>query len=1333
MSRLASLLASRERRIAAAIVAFGIVLALVVLVATRGSKTENAGSPVTRLATTVGDLRVLHAQVTVRGEAVRDDARLREGDVLTTGAGGRARIRLDDGTVLVVDGAAELTLKGPRVTLGRGRLFVQSGFASRAEIAVLDAVTTVSSSAAAFDADEGARGRPKVYCARGELVVQASGKSVRVASGETATFEKAGVKVAPEAAFDDWTGGLAVPWSGERGAVSAIAEVWGGAGDADPGAPLVVRTEKVDVQIDGEVATTRTRTTYFNGSDRTLQADVRMALPPGAIVSRVARLDEGATNESGATVQIGNRTAGATAASSRLEWAGGGFLRGSLLGVAAGATTELVVEWVEWLTEKNGRATYRFPMASDTEAPMVGSLDVRVHGSGIATWLSASSGTTVTDGGIELHRADARPTGDLVVELVPKLVRRGAARAYVANAPEPGEDPYVLVRTEVPERADKGVTLALVVDTSSSMGPALLETERATVSAVLEALGPDDAVVVLTADQSTHVMGPAQPSAVTPELRLTIDKALGSVHAGGASNLGLALEQAADLLDAASDRAGAGMVVYIGDGRPTVGESDARELRKRLARRPGGVPRLGALAVGQGADRWLLAELVAGAGPVYDVTDRPDAARASAALVADALTSTVRDVSLVTGAEVDRVYPRDARTVIAGGTVTTVGRLRGPLPRQIELRYRKGKELVSEMLAVDVPAAAEGADVAKRWAAQRIEESVTHADGVEPAIALAKKAQLLTPWTGFFWNGDASLPWDRRLLGLSPTLDTTFAARVQPAPPPPALLFEPPPSFDGEASIEEAAEIAARHSLDASLGAMVACRDARASVRPGLGGDLRIDVVVAADGHATKVAVTAQRPQDNDVTFNRCIQVVVNAVAFLGAGVSVNVRHEVSLPAGQTSRRTECSVASTLPLAVKRGIWRARHAAGSLDYETASHACELPRWSDRRALLGILVTGIDAATAARLATRLGALGETDAAAFVRQELLRQVNLGTTSEAELRRLLIDDEPKIDRALDKAYRAARTDDARLAVLRRFLRLAPHSPLGRRLLLALLESANDRPALLASIDQIRNDAFADAGLLAECASILRRLGLDDEGRRAFGELIERAPSDPWTLAYVGDRLRAEGLHEDALAAYERLDRAMPDDPAVSLRLALAHAGAGRLDVATRLLDRVAQTGGRGDDGRLGELASVVSASLLARARQDSPAAAADALLARRLAQTPLPDVASVILVRTPLADDRVQVLVARQLADKDEVPADLDAPAMGLAAVRIERGGGIARIRLKRPAGLAGSRPVRGVVTALVMGADRSRPRLVTREVEVPEGTRGTELRWTGEVFE
>jgi tetratricopeptide (TPR) repeat protein len=1285
------------------------------------------------IRTTVGDVQVLHADVTVRGRDVRGSARLDDGDDIKTGDSGRARLRLDDGTIVVVDARTDLSLRGERLTLARGRIFVQGGTSARTEVALGGGgggVVTVVASAAAFEAGSTA----KAYCARGELVVAAGGKTPHVASGETATFAANDVKVAPETAFDDWTGGLAAPWSGEKAPASAIAELWGENGPTEPGAPLVVRTEKVDVTIEGEVALTRTRTTYFNGSDRNVKADVRMALPEGAIVSRVARLDEGGLSEHEASIGASARNVGNTSSGSGLEWAGGGWVRGTLADVGPGKTVDLFVDWIEWLPERDGRATYRFPMASTDTAPMVGGLSVRVTSQSPAQWLSASSGAQVTGGGIELHKADLRPTGDLVVELVPEVTRAGAARAYVQPgraAGQDGEDPYLIVRTEVPDLPPTGVTLALVVDTSSSAGTALLETERAAVDALLESLGPKDSVVVLAADQDTRVIGPDKPAPVTPELRARIGQELGKVQAAGASNLGLGLERAADLLDAQESSSG-GMVVYLGDGHPTVGEATARDIRQRLSRRQTGVPRLGAIAVGQGADRWMLAELVAGAGPVYEVLDRPDAARAGAALVAEALTPSLRDVSIVLGPTVDRIYPRDARTARAGSTITVAGRLRGAPPKQIGLRYRRGTELVEETRPLQVlpaPTIAQD-DVSRRWAEQRIEESILHAprEEIEPSIALAQREQLLTPWTGWFFNGNATLPWADRVLDLSPSLDVAFASKVEPAPAPPSLLSEPPRAFDGEDTIEEAAIIAARHAIEGALAPMVACRDARASVKPGVGSFFHVAVSVAAGGRATNVTVRAADPGQDDAVLDRCLRVVVDSVPFFDSGVAIRFEQTLTLPPAPSSSRSTCSVASTLPLPVRRGIWRARRARNELDYASAARACELPTWSDRRTLLGILVADLDVEPGITLVQHLSELGETDAAAFVRQELLHQAQHRGVGEAALRKLLVDDEPKLDRALDAAYRAAKTDAARLAVLRRFLRLAPHTPLGRRLLLALLEATGDKPGLLETIGQIQNDAVADAGLLAECASALRRIGLPEEGRRAFGDLVERAPRDPWTLAYVGDRLRAEGLYEDALASYERLGAVMPDDPAVALRLALAHAGAGRLDVATRLLDRVSQTGGRGDDGRLGELASIVSASLLAAAHAKTPRdGETDALLLRRLAQTPLPDVASLILVRSPLTDDPVQVSVARQVKDKDDLPADLDAASMGLAAVRIERGSGPARIRLHR-AGLTNGRPVRALVTALLPGPA---PRLVSREVDI--GLAPLDLTWTGTVFQ
>ncbi|HEY3496472.1 MAG TPA: VWA domain-containing protein, partial [Polyangiaceae bacterium] len=524
---------------------------------------------------TVGDLHAVHAEVRVGEREVRGRARVSDGDTVTTGPDGRARLRLDDGTLVVIAASTRFTLRGSRVTLESGKLFLEGRAASRTELSVGDAATTVTASSAAFE--RGPSGA-KIYCAQGELVVSAGGKQQRIASGETGTLAGAALTVAPEKAFDDWTGGLAVPWPSETGK-SAIAELYGRGSPSEAGAPLVVRSQKVDVRIEGEVAVTRSRATYFNGLDRPVQAEVRLALPEGAILTRVAVRQGDAERDATLLVAPPAGSPDIALETTRLEWAGDGWLRGVLPAIATGGTLDLVLEYGEWLPIRGGRASYRFPMAAEGEPALVGELSARVDAERTRTpWVTASAGAVVKERTVELRKTDVRPSGDFVVELAPEL--GASARAYLVPGPK-GEDSFVLVRTDVPERSEQGVTLAVVLDTSMSVGAATLETERAVLDAILEGLGPRDSVVVLAADQTVRPLGPATPKPVNDALRKDVRSALAAVRPGGASNLGAALEQAADVLDS-GDRKGSGMLVYIGDGRPSVGEPDAERIRRRL-------------------------------------------------------------------------------------------------------------------------------------------------------------------------------------------------------------------------------------------------------------------------------------------------------------------------------------------------------------------------------------------------------------------------------------------------------------------------------------------------------------------------------------------------------------------------------------------------------------------------------------------------------------------------------------------------------------------------------------------------------------------------------
>ena len=318
---------------------------------------------------------------------------------IKTAPDGRARVRLDDGTLLVVDGSTELEL-GRRARHARSRA-ASSCRAARARTPRWSSAARPRPSRRARPRSTPApvaRLRAKIYCARGELVVAAP-QDIRCTSRaeRPRRSRRRGPKVAPEKAFDDWTGGLAVPWAGETGQASAIPTPCGAARSARiPGSALVVRSAKIDVDIQGEVAVTRTRTTYFNGSDREVPAEVTArAARGGHRLARRARRREQARGRRRAASRAPPRRRRRGAAGSSGPAAAGCGARSRTSRPARRSTS--LVDYVEWLPERGGRATYRFPMASEGDPPMIGELAARVHDDARPRrpLISTSAGATV--------------------------------------------------------------------------------------------------------------------------------------------------------------------------------------------------------------------------------------------------------------------------------------------------------------------------------------------------------------------------------------------------------------------------------------------------------------------------------------------------------------------------------------------------------------------------------------------------------------------------------------------------------------------------------------------------------------------------------------------------------------------------------------------------------------------------------------------------------------------------------------------------------------------------------------------------------------------------
>lgn len=1306
-----------------------------------------ACSTATPLAPTLADLAPIHGDVSVtHGDAkARSSAslvRLESGDVVQTDAAGRARARLDDGTTLLLDRDTRVAFDTDALVLEAGRVFARVPEGTQAHVRIGAVTVLQSNGSLALEKRE----QTRVYVAEGQATLTAPNQpDQEVSSGEVASIDGNRVAAAPGRAFEDWTEGLMAPWAALDVSRRALGEVWGRQGDA-LGSPLAVRSHDVKVTIDGEVATTRVTTRYFNGSSASVVGDFRFALPPEAIVSSF-RYGQG-EELTDTSIALAEREGTVFVPDSpRLEWAGEGWLRGQLPYIASGALLTVESEYVEWLepVERGGQRVvqYRYPMVAEGDAPIIGEFTATVdaHPSK-PTSLASGMGAEVDGDEVRLRRSDFRPSADLVVE-VGLPPDQPPARLYRVPA-EAGDDggDYVMVRTDAPTLPAGPTPIVFVLDTSRSVERSGGDAARAFLRAALAALADTDRVLVLAADQSVRALGGAELAPLSAKRREDIARELGKLVFGGATDLGAALQAAVTALPHDDPRA---LVVYVGDGWATLGDESLQALQARLARSAGFLPQIGAVAVGTAPNRVLLSALTRQSGPMFEAGDTVEAAEVAVDLVARSGRPTVAAVSLDLGPGLERVYPTHPVTVASGAPITFLGRLRGELPKNVTLRYREGSEWKTEQRGLGRTRVSNPDDLRRRWARARVEQLVLEQQGRELVTQVALASGLITPWTALTPEGSRYVPTDlsTMLLDMAYPPSGGLLPTLWPSHFPPSVLDRPTTSFavpSDDPDLDSALAAAIRRKLKDALEAVRACRDSRAQLLPNPPKDFDVKVEVDGKGVIGLVAVVAVGLRD--LALERCIQNVVTGLSFpsFGSGSRLEIEQRLSLSEYVPSRNRRCSAESRLPLGSRRGVWqeelsRVGSAEAALElYMNAKRDCELRSWREKRTLLELVLEHYpDPSFRLDLVAGLVGEGQLDAGDFVRRETL----LGARSPEEFRQIeqhLIGDERLPLGEFKKAYGAAKDDAARLQVVRRFLLLAPHDDRLRELLVALLGVTDQKVLLLEEVRRLREDPFTNVGLLGDAASALRQAGFEAESRRAFGELIERAPEDPWVRAFLGDRLRNEGYYDDATLTYSVLEHLAPDEPRVIVRQALAHAGAGRIDIARRMLMRVAETGGRNADPTLARLARQLVNVLLARSLANDPEPEAKEALMLITRASPHPRRGSLVLLEAPAARAELEL----SLEDPDgsvhhDDPFAIRDPGMGLYSIERSVGlepGTVLTVRApERPAPLA---TLRVGIETLSFSPDAPAPARTSSEIELPRDGQAIELLWDGASF-
>lgn len=1308
------------------------------------------GGPTAPPAPTVATADVVRGAMTLSREGttelVEGRARVETGATVATGPDGRGALSLDSGAWVLVDRASSLLAELGRVQLESGRVWVD---ASQSEQTVIDtaALHLVAHDATLAVSIEG--GETVVYVGSGEVAFTAVGATGDGAEGTVAQGETLrGVagqapRLAPEAMWDDWTGGLADPARTRLRTVEPIGTLAGRRLDEIGVArtPLPIRGHDVRVSITGDLATTQVTQTFFNARSDTLEGEWVIRIPRGAIVQSF-EVDRGSGFQSATPAATGLSSGylvmwmGPEMQEARLTYDGPERLRARIHPIEPGAAVQLRLRYTEWLDRVGNRRTYVYPMRADGEPPLLSELviDVDLTGAGVGP-VRAGMGAVKENGHVVLRQSDARPHADFVLDLYdgPSEPPREGARVYTVGAgvgrleepPPEGAEAYALfdVPTEslgLADAPEEGGTvpleLVLLLDVSGATDPEDLEIARAVVESVLRLLAPEDRVTVRLADVRAHPPEGADEGLVpvSDATREALLASIARVDLGGATDLAESLRQAAGLV-AGRPR---GAVLYLGDALPTTGALDATSIRNVLAsiETP---PRFFGLAIGETANVDLLRALFGDAAA--QVRDRESASRTAMTILADAARPTLRGVTVDLGAGVERVYPRGPLTVPVGSHLRLVGRQADALPREITVRGSRDGRPFEVTMPVISSTLADGGDVRRRWAVARLGELIDADAGREALVDLGLRFGIVTPWTSLALGGVSTMPipvvrrfdrdplstpwslgggapsvrsidlggdvqgWRRRLPSSSAESfaaapESTWTSRV------PSVV--PAGEVRGDGGLARA--VVAR-TLEASERGPRQCYERRAIVRPDLRGDVRVEVTVGPDGAVRESRVVSSSLGDPDV--ERCVVTEVRGLAFPATeGETVTVMHSFSfqVPEREFGGRRECSTASSQPLEVRRQLWEERlEGAYGLEgvlgvYRQARAQCELSTWRARRTLLDLALSRFT--TLPEKVELVRALsGDPSARAYLRRLILRFVSTPDQVQYVRERLGLDAQVEWI-VFARLWQGAESPEARLRIVRRWLEVAPDDLDLRLRLLSLLEQTGALPEARRVARALHADPLSDAKVRTEVGEFWLRQGDEAEARRVFSEIVEHTPLDPWARQRLGDLYRAHGWYDDAYREYRTLSVLRPDDASIWLLLARAAAGAGRVDEALRLEQRLAESTDPGDDEGApasARLWSWLRLSALA-AEADDPSLRSDARRRMRDSGVLRDPPAMLVALTFDHPDDAPQLRVRHPTFDAASPfePAELGAVAHGVVASRIrEREDGEYRFHVLR----------------------------------------------------